>query len=76
MPTTVERTVVAPLGGTWFEETPLVMGKYYRKWILVAQQERASLVTLTLLTHAKLTQNMVSGEYDANWMKGHSLIMH
>lgn len=60
MHTMEARTVAAPLGGTWFQETPLVMGTSYRKRIPAVRQEKASRATKTPVTLAKLTRNMAS----------------
>lgn len=69
----VARTAVDPLGGTWFQETPLVMGTYYRKGTRAARQEKPSPVTPTPVTRAELTQNMASAEYTRNRICGHIL---
>ena len=55
---------------SWFQGIPLAMGTSCRKWTRVVRQEKVSPVTLTPLTRAKLTQNMVSAEYSRNWIQG------
>ena len=60
MHTMVAKTVAALLGGTWFQETPHVMGTSCKKGTLAVRQEKASRATKTPVTHAELTQNMAS----------------
>ena len=60
MHTMVAKTVAALLGGTWFQETPRVMGTSCKKRTLAVRQGKASRATKTPVTHAELIQNMAS----------------